>query len=151
MDPVGILLSYWGGLFSGAMLVSGRVTLQTNSSEVFPTPQTNPPILKTESYSDSHTGHLWTSKFPYQNPDPPIWPTKHPPQAQNNDTWSTSLGGIESNAWNHAQVKDLRVLYHGIWWGIDPTHKKTMSFQNITIYSWEGNMKITCCTDLLNP
>ncbi len=23
---VGILLSYWGGLFSGAMLVSGRVT-----------------------------------------------------------------------------------------------------------------------------
>ncbi len=25
---VGILLSYWGGLFSGAMLVSGRVKLQ---------------------------------------------------------------------------------------------------------------------------
>ena len=24
---VGILLSYWGGLFSGAMLVSGRVVL----------------------------------------------------------------------------------------------------------------------------
>ena len=26
-----------------------------------------------------------------------------------------------------------------------------MSFQNITIYSWEGNIKITCFTDLLNP
>ncbi len=31
---VGILLSYWGGLFSGAMLVSGRVTCQPKEGTI---------------------------------------------------------------------------------------------------------------------
>ena len=55
---VGILLSYWGGLFSGAMLVSGRV----RALEGY--------LISSEAHSNSLQ---YTAESQHGNPEMKVW------------------------------------------------------------------------------
>ena len=62
------IVSFWDGLFSGAMLVSGRVLHHQPPSHVFPFP----PIVSASKFSGTSTG-TWLGDFPHTNQ---IWTFK---------------------------------------------------------------------------